>query len=144
MYDFCELTVEGNVTADLEVKTGEKKQYIYFSIANNKGPKDNQRTSFYQCWVFGEECQRMVDKGVKKGSRIRVIGELEMSPYERKDGTKTISPKVTVHHWEFVSGGKKPDTQQGAQAPGGALSSQDDFPVDLPDAFDCGDDGLPL
>lgn len=149
MNDLSELTVMGNVTADLEKKVGEKsgKEYLYFNLANNKGPKDSKRASFYQCWVFGNEnCSKMIDAGVKKGSRIIVTGELEMTPYRKKDGTDAIAPKVTVHDWRYASGGKRSEnadhtaTETSASTTG---SLPDDLPDDIPE-FDCGDDGLPF
>lgn len=150
--DMSVLIAEGNVTADLEVKVGAKsgKKYICFNLANNKGTKEAQRPSFYQCWVFGDEnCQQMVDAKVKRGTRLKIVGELEVTPFQKEDGTKTITPKVSVYSWGFASGGRKPDdsSEDSAANTNAAPAAPDTLPENVTGTgtadIDCGDDGLP-
>lgn len=161
--DMCTVIVEGNITADLEVKVGTKSgtEYIMFSVANNQGPKDSKETIFFQCWVFGSEaCQKMMEAGFKKGSRVRVTGNMAMSTYQKNDENKTVVtiPKVTVYDCKYVSYGSKADNKDASAA--GAENSDlptdpsategtsgavaDTPPESIPDTLQCGENGLTL
>ncbi len=135
---FSQLTTTGRVTADLELKTSTKNiPYVSFSIAVNKGKKEDQKTTFYKCVVFREEAEKIVKAGVKKGSLLAVSGEFEMSEYESKTRGMVTEPKITIHYWKYLfAGGAKQDNNYSA-----STDSQD-----IPDGYepiDC-DDELPL
>jgi len=153
--DMCTVIVEGNITADLEVKVGTKSgsEYIMFNVANNQGPKDSKETTFYQCWVFGSEaCKKMMEAGFKKGSRVRVTGNMVISTYQKDDEMKTVvtTPKVTVFDCKYVSFGSKPSNKE-ADATGAEnnalppdASASENAPESIPDTLQCGENGLTL
>lgn len=160
--DMCTVIIEGNITADLEVKVGQSgTEYIMFNVANNQGPKESKETTFFQCWVFGSEaCARVMKPGFKKGSRVRVTGSMVMSTYQKNDENKTVvtTPKVTVYDCTYASFGSKPDNKD----TGAAGAENSDLPTDpsaaedlpgeamgnppesIPDTLQCGEDGLTL
>lgn len=46
--------------------------------------------------------ERIIQAGVKGGSYIQLTGDLEIRDYERKDGTKTKIPKISVYNWCYI------------------------------------------
>ena len=61
----------GRVTADLELKTsqnGKNTKYVQFGLAVNKGYGEKEHPNFYNCLLYGEDAQRIIDAKVKKGS----------------------------------------------------------------------------
>ena len=69
----------GRVTADLELKTsqnGKNTKYVQFGLAVNKGYGEKEHPNFYNCLLYGEDAQRIIDAKVKKGSLIQIIGGL--------------------------------------------------------------------
>ena len=137
MNDISFVTISGNLTRDLEERQSSKgTKVITFDIANNRGPKDQQKTSYYKCVYFGDESERMVKAKVKKGSSIIVIGEIEMETYEKTDGTKGISPKIIVKSWQYVPTRIKKDDSAGAP--------EENYGVGPAGAYECDENGLPM
>lgn len=103
------VTPIGRVTADPEVKTSKQgNQYMRFNLAVNKDYGEQQKTLFLKCVLHGEtQVQRMVKAGVKKGSLIFIIGELDVEEYEKKDKTKGMNVNVTVYNWCYVTSSGK-------------------------------------
>ena len=44
----------------------------------------------------------MVKAGVKKGSLIYIVGNLDITEYTRADQSKDHSPKVTLYDWCYA------------------------------------------
>lgn len=68
------IATTGNVTADLELKTsqnGKNTKFVQFSLAVNRGFGANAHSNFYQCILFGEQAQRMLDAKVKKAAAFK-------------------------------------------------------------------------
>ena len=139
------ITAIGRVTADLELKTSiQGNSYLRFNLAVNKGFGEKQHPVFLQCWLFGEQAQRMVNAGVKKGSLIEIVGDMDIVNYERKDGTKTTIPKVSLYNWNYGPSsskaiGENTSNSNAPAAQGKDLSGQAGFYE-----VDCNDDDLPL
>lgn len=86
----------GRVTADLELKTsqnGKNTKYVQFGLAVNKGYGEKEHPNFYNCLLYGEDAQRIIDAKVKKGSLIQIIGDQELVEYNRKDGFSRMDGK---------------------------------------------------
>ena len=138
------ITAIGRVTADLELKTSTQgNSYLCFNLAVNKGFGEKQHPVYLQCWLFGEQAQRMVNAGVKKGSLIEIVGNMDIVNYEKKDGTKTTIPKVSMYNWNYLPSskaiGENTSNSSAPAAQGKGLSSQARFYE-----VDCNDEGLPL
>ena len=160
--DMCTVIIEGNITADLEVKVGEQSgnEYIMFNVANNQGPKDKKETTYYQCWIFGSEaCAKVVKAGFKKGSRVRIVGSMVITKFQKDDPQKTVitTPKVTVYDCTYAPfGSKSANSEQDTagtenKAPEGEAASGSSIPDDLgeipdsiPDTLSLDGEELPL
>lgn len=82
------ITATGNVTRDPEVKYTQGGMAICkFSVASSYGKDDKKKTTFIDIVAFGELGENVCEN-VKKGSRVTVIGRLQIEPYEKQDGTK--------------------------------------------------------
>lgn len=82
------ITATGNVTRDPEIKYSPGGLAICkFSVASSYGKDDKKKTTFIDVVVFGDQGEAICDQ-VKKGTRVTVIGRLQIEPYEKQDGTK--------------------------------------------------------
>ena len=59
----------GRITKDFELRTSEKSGCVYanFSLAINEGFGDKQKTTYFECCVFGSDAERLVKAKAKKG-----------------------------------------------------------------------------
>lgn len=82
------ITATGNVTRDPEIKYSPNGMAICkFSVASSHGKDDKKKTTFIDVVTFGEQGEAVCEQ-VKKGTRVTVIGRLQIEPYEKQDGTK--------------------------------------------------------
>lgn len=97
------LVVEGMVTNDFELKEGGNgKKYVNFSVAVVNGFGNAKHTFFIECLAFESMAERIRNAKVKKGSYIKVVGNLDVKDYIRKsDGTQTKIVKMTILDWSF-------------------------------------------
>lgn len=133
------IVTTGRVTADFELQTSQNNNtYVQFFIAVNKGYGEHQHANFFQCTLFGNAAQRILNAKVRKGSLISVTGDLDLVEYTRvNDGTKGMIPKINVFDWSFAPTVRVKEDEN-ASAPSGD---------EIPDGFeqaDCGNNGLPF
>ena len=93
------LLVNGNVVRDMEVKDTGKCLVGNFTIANNVGYGEDQKTNFVNCVLFGDRVESLVQYLVK-GCKVLVEGELAIEQYE-VDDEKRYSTKVYVKSLEI-------------------------------------------
>lgn len=100
----AQVYVIGRVTADLERKTSiHQHPYVRFDLAENLGSSEHRRTQFLQICAMGDDADRLIRAGVKKGSLVWVSGSLELEVFTRRDGTSTDKRlKVLLDNWGFV------------------------------------------
>jgi len=97
------ITLIGNVGKDPEMKTSQKGESIAsFSVAITDGFGDNQKTEWYNCTAFGKSAEN-IEKFVKKGSKVAIIGTPKIEEYEDKNGVKQRAFKVIVGQIEFLT-----------------------------------------
>ncbi len=58
-----------------------------FSVANNTGFGDNQKTHYFECSLFGKRAEGGLKDYMVKGQQVVVEGEISLNQYEKKDGT---------------------------------------------------------
>lgn len=91
----ADCTLMGHITADPELKPGEKP-YAKFSLAVDTRAKINgewgKRTTFWRCTVWGKDAEWLA-RDAHKGSLVLITGEPYSEDYE-KDGQKKTRP----HH----------------------------------------------
>ena len=78
------LLVNGNLVRDMEVKDTGKCLVGNFTIANNVGYGEDQKTNFINCVLFGDRVESLVEYLVK-GCKVLVEGELTIEQYEVND-----------------------------------------------------------
>lgn len=135
------VTTLGRVTADLELKTsqnGKNTKFVQFGFAVSRGFGENSHPNFYNCLLFGDAAQRMIDAGVKKGSLLFITGEQELEEFARRDGTPGWNAKITLLSWSYVPINRPKDEESSESGEHG--ESGDGF---VP-TQNCGENGLPF
>ena len=108
----------GRVTADLELKTSSKKtNYVRFDLAENIGYGGSSHTQYLQVWAWGDNATHLINGKVKKGSLIRVSGELILEEYKKQDNTTDKRLRVNLESWRFISTNKPKNGSLGDETP---------------------------
>lgn len=113
------VALAGNVVGDPTVRsTNSGKKVATFRLAVNN-PLSEKEVLFIDVDTWEKQAD-FVEKYVKKGSLVSVVGRLKQDTWE-KDGQKRSSISVITERLNFVNSGKKKD--------GDAVASEDDAPV---------------
>ena len=95
----------GRLTNDPDVRyaQGENSYAIArFSLAVNRKVKSKDtEADFFNCTAFGKTAE-VIEKYLKKGSRILVAGRLQNNNYTNKEGQKVYGVQVLVEEMEFA------------------------------------------
>ena len=93
----------GNLGKDPEIRSMQSgKKMASFSIATSKKWKDRntqeqkESTSWHNIVVFNEGLVDVIEKYVKKGSKIYIEGELSNRKYQDKDGNDRYTTEVVL------------------------------------------------
>ena len=93
----------GNLGRDPEIRSMQSgSKMASFSIATSKRWKDKNtqeqkdKTSWHNIVVFGDGLVDIVEKYVKKGSKIYVEGELQTRKWQDKDGNDRYTTEVIL------------------------------------------------
>ncbi len=94
----------GNLTRDPELSTvgANNASVCKFGLAVNRRVGGNQETDFYNitAWrALGENCAKFI----KKGSKVAIIGDIQIRNYEDKEGNKRTSVDVNATEVEFLN-----------------------------------------
>ena len=86
------LTINGHLVRDMEIKDVKGLLIGEFTIANNQRVnKDKEETNFLKCTLFGARVEAL-EKFLVKGAKVLVTGRLSINNVanpEVKDGYKT-------------------------------------------------------
>ena len=83
------LTINGNLVRDMEIKDVKGLLIGEFTIANNQRiGKDKEETTFLKCTLFGARVESL-EKFLVKGAKVLVTGRLSIANVEAEDGYKT-------------------------------------------------------
>ena len=83
------LTINGNLVRDMEIKDVKGLLIGEFTIANNQRVnKDKEETTFLKCTLFGSRVEAL-EKFLVKGAKVLVTGRLSIANVESEDGYKT-------------------------------------------------------
>ena len=93
------ILVNGNLVRDMEVKDTGKFLVGNFTIANNVGYGEEQKTNFVNCVLFGDRVESLVEYLVT-GCKVLVDGELAIEQYE-VNNEKRYATKVYVKSLEI-------------------------------------------
>ena len=93
----------GNLGRDPDIRSMQSgSKMAAFSIATSKRWKDRttqeqkEKTSWHNIVVFGDGLVDIVEKYVKKGSKIYVEGELQTRKWQDKDGNDKYTTEVIL------------------------------------------------
>ena len=93
----------GNLGRDPDIRSMQSgSKMASFSIATSKKWKDRstqeqkEKTSWHNIVVFGDGLVDIVEKYVKKGSKIYVEGELQTRKWQDKDGNDRYTTEVVI------------------------------------------------
>ena len=91
----------GNLGRDPEIRSMQSgAKMASFSIATSKRWKDRntqeqkEKTSWHNIVVFGDGLVDIVEKYVKKGSKIYIEGEIQTRKWQDKDGNDRYTTEV--------------------------------------------------
>lgn len=102
------VALAGNAVGDPTVRsTNSGKKVATFRLAVNN-PLSEKEVLFIDVDTWEKQAD-FVEKYVKKGSLISVVGRLKQDTWE-KDGQKRSSISVITERLNFVNSGKKKDT----------------------------------
>ena len=111
-------TGTGRLTRDPEIKnTTTGKAVANFTLAVDRRFKnqDGQKEAdFINCQAWGKTAE-VLGQYTQKGSRIGVVGRLQVRSYDAQDGTKRWVTEVIVDELEFLEskgGSNSANTQQ--------------------------------
>lgn len=123
-YNKTELT--GRLTENPELRyTATGRPLVSGTIASHRGYVDGQgnlkeESHFFRFTWFGPKAQAWVERGPKKGDRIRIEGRLSQQRWE-KDGVKRSSVEIQAYAIDVP--GRKPEPS--AEAPAGTDDPSD-------------------
>tara|TARA_B110000014_G_C20080134_1_gene564311 strand:+ start:257 stop:646 length:390 start_codon:yes stop_codon:yes gene_type:complete len=125
------LIISGRLTRDAEVRfIPSGTAVMAFSVANNTGFGENQKTHFFDCSMFGKRAEGKLKDYMLKGQQVVVEGEISLNQYQKKDGTGGASLNVFVNNVELMGGNQQSGGQSSAPAPTAPTSNETDD--DLP------------
>ena len=133
----------GRLTRDPEVRysqTDSNMAIARFSLAVDRRYKkqgDETTADFFNCTAFGKQGE-FVEKYLKKGTKIVVIGRIQNDNYTNKDGQKVYSVQIMVEEIEFAE--SKASSQSNAGNDGSAQPQMGEPDADgfmnIPDGID--------
>ena len=83
------LTINGHLVKDMEIKDVKGLLIGEFTIANNQRVgKDKEETTFLKCTLFGNRVEAL-EKFLVKGAKVLVNGHLSITNVQAEDGYKT-------------------------------------------------------
>lgn len=98
-----QVTLMGNLTHDLELKTSKQKGIIYtrFTLAvARKGTRTNE-ADFFDIIAFSKQAE-VLKEYMTKGRKLLVIGSLQNSTYTTEEGQKRTSTRIILEDFEFA------------------------------------------
>ncbi|MDR0631068.1 MAG: single-stranded DNA-binding protein [Holosporales bacterium] len=93
----------GNLGKDPEIRmTQDGGKFVSFSIATSEYSKDkgtgerNERTEWHRVTVFSEHLVEVVEKYVRKGSKVYLEGQLQTRKWTDQQGIERYSTDIII------------------------------------------------
>lgn len=94
--------LNGNLVRDMEVRQTKGGTDVgEFTIANNIGYGENQKTTFVKCTLFGTRVEAL-QKYLLKGARVLIEGTLDINNVEDKDGNWHTYVNIVVGELDIL------------------------------------------
>jgi len=98
------ITLTGNMTRDPETRTVNDKVVCNFTMAVNR-PWKTDDVDFIRCQVWGNIGENTA-KYCSKGSKVGIVGRLQIRNYEDKEGNKKTIAEVNCNQVQFLDNKK--------------------------------------
>lgn len=105
------VTLIGRPTKDIDVRVNGETTVARFSLAVDRKKSKDKSADFVSCVAFNKTAE-FLNKYVKKGSKIVVLGEIRTGNYTNKDGVKVYTTDVLVNEVEFASSKEQGEAQE--------------------------------
>ena len=125
-YSINKVTLLGNVGKDPEIKTfSNGGRVANFSVATSESWKDKatgekkSKTEWHNIVVHNENLVGIVEKYVKKGSKVHIEGKLETRKWATKEGADRYTTEIVLYpiSGEIVLLDPKTDAPEDAPPP---------------------------
>ena len=109
--DYQKITVSliGNATHDAEIKEAKESGNRYgdfrLAVRNRK-----EETNYFPVRCFGKLAESVT--GIKKGTKLFVDGELEISSFTGEEGGKRMTFRVVANTYRILAGGRSAAIEQ--------------------------------
>lgn len=121
------ITIIGRLTADPEVrKTPSGKSVCNFTVAVNRR-FNREKVDFINCTAWGQTADYVGQYQIK-GSLVAVRGELNIEPYETREGDKRWKTFVTADEVQGLSRAEKAEQKQEQPETEPYIDPDDDLP----------------
>jgi len=107
-YQRIDTVLIGNATRNAEVKHAQESGNAYgdFTVAVKNRRRE---TTFFPVRCFGKLAESVT--GIQKGTKVFVVGELELSNFTGEDGAKRMTFRVLADTYRILAGGRR--TEEG-------------------------------
>lgn len=98
LYNFESITIKGNIGSDILLKTKSKERLEFFVAVNKFNKQTEEKTAkWFKVVVFDDELIVTIKNNTqfyKKGSNIKIRGEIQAEIYQDKPLLKIIARQV--------------------------------------------------
>ena len=94
----------GRLTADPDIRYGSNGTAVArFTLATQRRMRieGEPDADFFNCIAFGKRAE-FVEKYLRKGNKIEVLGTLQNNNYTKSDGTKVYGDQIIIEEIEFA------------------------------------------
>jgi single-strand DNA-binding protein len=131
----------GRLTRDPEMRVSQGDNSLNiakFSLAVDRRFQKNgeKETDFFNCTAFGKQAD-FVDRYLKQGTKILLVGRVQNDNYTNKEGQKVYSVQIIAEEIEFAESKNAGSTGGGAPSgrPDPGAAAGDGF-MNIPDGID--------
>ena len=104
------ITILGRIGREPEMRTtAGGTQILNFPVADSKKVQDNEKTTWFDCAIFGQRAVS-AQQYIQKGDQICITGEMELQTWDKDDGTKGFKCAVAVSNFGFVYGNNRAES----------------------------------
>ncbi len=127
------LIITGRLTRDAEKRAiPSGTAVLSFSVANNTGYGDKQKTHFFDCSLFGKRAEGRLADFMKKGQQVVIEGEVSLNTYQKENGDMRANLNVFVQNVELTGGKSESSPAQSQPNTQPAPKTLADFDDDIP------------
>lgn len=104
----------GRIVRDPEVRYSNEKAVAKFTIAIDRKAKTGEQSADFPSIICFGKTAELVEKYMRKGRLIGIIGRLRTGSYEDKDGKKIYTTDVIADSVEFLDKAPEQESKQSA------------------------------